>query len=323
MELRLLPGTDLRVSRVCMGTMTFGSQVEETLARRMVDRCIDAGINFFDTANSYNKGCSEQILGRILKGRRDRVILASKVFNKMGDGPDESGLSRKAILKQADASLSRLHTDYLDIYYLHQPDYTVPLEETMDAMQTLVKQGKVRYTATSNYAAWQVCRILWICEKNGWHPPLISQPMYNLLARGIEQEYIPFTRQFGISSIVYNPLAGGLLSGKQRRDSGPIAGTRFDGNQMYLDRYWHEANFRAVEALAGIAAGCGRSLVELALVWVLQRPGVDGVLLGASRMEQLEENLRAVEGKPLEQTVLDACDSVWAMLRGVTPKYNR
>jgi len=323
MEYRLLAGTDLKVSRVCMGTMTFGSQVDEAGSRRMLDRCLDAGINFFDTANSYNKGRSEEILGNILGGRRGRVMLASKVFNKMGDGPDESGLSRAAILKQADVSLARLKTDYLDIYYLHQPDHKTPLEETLDAMETLVKQGKVRYTATSNYPSWQICRILWICEKQGYRPPLISQPMYNLLARGIEQEYLPFTRQFGISNIVYNPLAGGLLTGKQRPESGPIAGSRFDKNQMYLDRYWHEDNFQAVDELAKIAAGCGRTVVDLALTWVFQQPGADCVLLGASRMEQLEENLRACDGKPLPQDVLAACDGVWVRLRGVTPKYNR
>ena len=187
----------------------------------------------------------------------------------------------------------------------------------------LVKQGKVRYPATSNYSAWQLSRMLWICEKQGWRPPLISQPMYNLLARGIEQEYLPFTQEFGISSIVYNPLAGGLLTGKQRRASGPMPGTRFDGNQMYLDRYWHDVNFEAVEELAKIAAGCGRTMVELSLTWVLQRPGVDGVILGASRMEQLEDNLRALDGQPLEPPVLEACDRVWVKLRGPTPKYNR
>jgi aryl-alcohol dehydrogenase-like predicted oxidoreductase len=323
MEYRILAGTDLKVSRVCMGTMTFGSQVDEAGSRNMVDRCLDAGVNFFDTANSYNKGLSEEIVGSVLAGRRNRVVLASKVFNKMGDGPDDSGLSRGAIHKQIEASLKRLKTDYLDIYYLHQPDYKTPIEETLSAMEDLVKQGKVRYPGTSNYAAWQVCQALWICQKNGWRPPVISQPMYNLLARGIEQEYLPFTREFCVSSIVYNPLAGGLLTGKQRRETGPIAGSRFDKNQMYLNRYWHEANFQAVDELAWIAAGSGRSLVQLSLTWVLQQPGVDGVLIGASRMEQLEENLKAVEGKPLDEPVLEACDRVWANLRGVTPKYNR
>jgi aryl-alcohol dehydrogenase-like predicted oxidoreductase len=323
MQYTTLAGTDLKVSRVCMGTMTFGSQVDDAVAANMIDLCLDAGINFLDTANSYNKGKSEEMLGRLLKGRRSGVILASKVFNKMGDAPDESGLSRPAMLRAIDASLSRLQTDYVDVYYLHQPDYKVPLEATLETMETLVKQGKVRHPATSNYSGWQVCQTLWLCEKNGWRPPKISQPMYNLIARGIEQEYIPFTRQFGVSNVVYNPLAGGLLTGKQLPQSGPLPGTRFDGNKMYLDRYWHEANFQAVGELAKIAANAGRSLVELSLAWVLQQPGVDSVLIGASRLEQLEENLWASAAKPLDQPTLDACDQVWARLRAPIPKYNR
>ena len=323
METRLLPGTDLKVSRVCLGTMTFGSQVDEANARHMVDCCLDAGVNFIDTANAYNKGLAEEILGRILDGRRSHVILASKVFNKMGEASDDKGLSRQAIYKAIDSSLARLKTDYLDIYYLHQPDYDTPIEESLEVLHRLVERGKIRRLATSNYSAWQICRMLWLCEKQGWPPPRISQPMYNLLARGIEQEYLPFTREFGVSSIIYNPLAGGLLTGKHLRECGPLPGTRFDGNQMYLNRYWHEANFRAVEELAAIAAGCGRTLTELSLQWVYQQPGVDGVILGASRLEQLQENLQAIEGGPLEPPVLDACDGVWTRLRGVTPKYNR
>jgi aryl-alcohol dehydrogenase-like predicted oxidoreductase len=271
----------------------------------------------------YNKGRSEEILGRAMRGRRDRVVVASKVYNKMGEAPDESGLSRAAIVKAIEGSLSRLGTDYLDVYYLHQPDPKVPIEESLETMQRLVEQGKVRYPATSNFAAWQAARVLWLCEKNGWKPPLIAQPMYNLVARGIEQEFVPFARQFGISNFVYNPLAGGLLTGKQKREAGPAAGTRFDGNQMYLNRYWHDQMFDAVEELGRIAAACGRTLVELALVWVMQQPGVAGVILGASRLEQLEENLRAVDGPALEAATLEACDGVWGRLRGAAPRYNR
>ncbi len=322
MEYRVVAG-DLRVSRVVMGTMTFGSQADEPASRSMVDRCLDAGVNFFDTANAYNQGLSEEILGRALKGRRDRVILATKVFNPMGAAPDNRGLSRAAIAKALDASLRRLDTAYVDVYYLHQPDHQVPIEETLDAMQRLVDQGKVRCPATSNYAAWELCRILWLCEKHGWKPPLISQPMYNLVARGIEQEYLPFTREFGVASFVYNPLAGGLLTGKQKRDAGPVAGTRFDHNQMYLNRYWHDRMFDAVDEVLRIAAACGRTPVQLALPWVLQQPGVTGVILGASRLDQLDENLRAVACPPLEPAVLEACDAVWARLRGPVPKYNR
>lgn len=323
MEYRQLPHTDLSVSRVSFGTMTFGSQTDEAAAARMVDRCLDAGINFFDTANAYNLGRSETILGKALGSRRAKVILATKVFNKMGDAPDDRGLSRAALHKALDASLKRLGTDYVDIYYLHQPDYGVPIEETLTAMDEVVRAGKVRYPAVSNYAAWQVAEIHSICAKHGYGPPRISQPMYNLLARGIEEEYLPFCRRFGVAVVPYNPLAGGLLTGKQARERGPIAGTRFDGNKMYQDRYWHDDYFAAVDDLNVIARDAGKTLVELALQWLLSLPVVDSIILGASRLEQLEENLKACEGGPLDGATLASCDAVWRRLRGITPKYNR
>lgn len=323
MEYRTLPNTGLKVSRVSFGTMTFGSQADEESARRMIDLCLDAGINFIDTANIYNKGLSETIVGKLLKGRRDKVVLATKVRGKMGDAPDESGLSRAAIQKAIDASLQRLQTDYVDLYYLHQPDYDAPIEETLAAMDELVRAGKVRYPAVSNYAAWQVAEIHCISQKNGYQPPFISQPMYNLLARAIEDEYLPFCKRYGVAVVPYNPLAGGLLTGKQSRETKPVAGSRFDGNRMYLDRYWHDDDFAAVEELKGVANDAGKTLVELALQWVLSQDQVDSVILGASRLEQLQENLKACEAGKLPNDVLERCDAVWRHLRGVTPKYNR
>jgi aryl-alcohol dehydrogenase-like predicted oxidoreductase len=323
MEYRQLPHMDLKVSRISFGTMTFGSQTDEAAARRMIDTCLDLGVNFIDTANIYNKGASESILGRILEGRRHRVVLATKVRGKMGDGPDESGLSRPAIHKAIDASLKRLRTDYVDLYYLHQPDYDVPIEETLAAMDELVRAGKVRYPAISNYAAWQVCEILWISEKHGYKPPWISQPMYNLLARGIEEEYLPFCKRFGVAVVPYNPLAGGLLTGKHSRQQGPLRAGRFDGNPMYLDRYWHDDYFAAVDELSAVAKDAGKTLVELALQWLLGQPQVDSVILGASRQEQLEENLKACASGKLDESTRARCDAVWQRLRGITPKYNR
>jgi aryl-alcohol dehydrogenase-like predicted oxidoreductase len=184
MEYRNLKGTDLNVSRACFGTMTFGGQVDEELAGRMVDRCLEAGVNFFDTANVYTKGASEELLGRALRGRRREVVLASKVGMKVGDAPGEKRLSREAITRALEDSLRRLQTDYLDLYYLHQPDYGVPLEETLEALDGLVRQGKVRYTAASNYASWQTVRMLNIAERSGYRPASVAQQMYNLLARG-------------------------------------------------------------------------------------------------------------------------------------------
>jgi 1-deoxyxylulose-5-phosphate synthase len=322
MEHRQLTHTDLRVSRVCFGTMTFGSQVDEPAALRIVDRCIELGINFFDTANVYNLGVSEQMVGKALKGRRDKVVLASKVAGKMGDAPTEKGLSRAAIEQQIEQSLRRLQTDYLDLYYLHHPDRSVPIEESLEVMDRLVRAGKVRYPASSNYSGWQVCQMQWVAEKNGYKPASVTQPMYNLIARGIEQEYVEMASKFGISTIVYNPLAGGLLTGKQKRDK-PLTGTRFDGNTQYLNRYWHEQDFDAVESLQRIAEAAGRKMVSLALCWLLHHTSTDSVILGASKMEHLEENVAACGDGPLSEDTVKACDDVWRRLRGVTPVYNR
>ncbi len=322
MQSRTLPHTDLTVSRACFGAMTFGGQTDEPTAARMIDICIDRGINFFDTANAYNKGQSEVILGNILKGRRNGLILASKVGMKTGEQPDASPLSRKSILANLDATLGRLQTEYLDVYYFHLPDYEAPLEESLEAMHQAVKAGKVRYAGTSNFAAWQVTRALWISETKGFPAPYVSQPMYNLLARGIEQEYIPCCQQLGVSMIVYNPLAGGLLTGKQNRER-PLPGTRFDANQMYLDRYWHPAYFDAVDELQGIAQKAGRSVIDMALNWLLFHTAADCVILGASKIAQLEQNLDVFEKAPLDAETVAACDRVWQNLRGVTPKYNR
>ena len=323
MDYRTLSTTDLTVSRLCFGTLTFGSSMDESAGTRAVDRCIDAGINFFDTANVYNKGAAETILGKALSGRRQKVIMASKVGFKTGVGPDESGLSRATIYKALDASLRRLQTDYLDLYYLHLPDYSVPIEETLATMEDAVRAGKVRYPAVSNYAAWQVCEIQWIAEKNGFMPPRVSQPMYNVLTRGIEEEYLAFCKRFNVAVVPYNPLAGGLLSGKQSKQRGPIPGTRFDGNKLYLERYWHDDYFAAVEELSAIARGAGKTLVELSLQWLLSQAQVDSIILGASRLEQLEENLKACQDGALDQSLLTRCDEVWKRLRGITPKYNR
>jgi len=322
MQSRTLGQTGLSVSPVTLGTMTFGAQTDEAVARSMIDLCLERGVNFIDTANVYNAGKTEEILGRILSGRRDRFVIASKVGIKNDQLPEEAGLSAASIKKAIENSLRRLKTDYVDLYYLHQPDYTVPIEDTLATMNALVRSGKVRFVGASNYASWQLCHMLWLAEKNGWQSVQVVQPMYNLLARGIEQELLPMCRAFSLAVVPYNPLAGGLLTGKHAANA-PQPGTRFDLLPFYRDRYWHPANFDAVQQLSKIAADLGRSLTRLALSLLLNQPAVTSIILGASRLEQLRENLAALDDTPLDAKTLSACDEVWRTLRGVTPIYNR
>ena len=303
--------------------MPFGTQADEAASRRMVDFCLDRGVNFLDTANMYNLGLAETIIGNILKGRRDKVVLASKVRMKWGDDPDQEGLSPANMRKAMDATLKRLQTDYVDLYYLHAPDWSVPIEETLDTMDEFVRAGKVRYPGCSNYASWQVVQMIAICEREGYKAPYVSQPMYNLLARGIEQEYLAMCKAFGVSTVVYNPLAGGLLTGKHHRER-PIPGTRFDNNKLYLDRYWHPGYFDAVDELQKAAAAAGRTLPDIAINWLLHHTATDCIILGASRIEHLEQNLDAFDrGGPLSPELLEVCEKVWHDLRGITPNYNR
>ena len=322
MEYTSLGSCGLQVSRACLGTMTFGDQADEAESVRMVNRALDAGINFFDTANAYNAGEAERILGKALAGKRDEVVVATKAFNPMGPGPNDRGLSARHLVRALEDSLRRLQMDHVDLYQLHQPDYTTPLEETLAAMDRLVQSGKVRYVGASNYAAWQLCQAMWLCDKRSWAPVVSVQPMYNLLARGIEQELLPFCREFGLGVMVYNPLAGGLLTGKHRKDSPPAANTRFALKDMYRGRYWHERLFDAVEQLRTVADKAGLSLVELSLRWLRSQEDVTCVILGASSTKQLAENLGACQGG-LPEVVLKRCDEIWEELRGPIPKYNR
>ncbi len=324
MRTTALSGTGLEVSKVCLGTMTFGSQVSESDAARIVDYSLERGVNFLDTANVYNDGVSEEVTGRILGARRSKVVLATKVRGIMHKGEDSyGGLAPAAIRRAAEESLRRLGTDYIDIYYLHMPDRAVEISETLQEMDELRREGKVRWIGTSNYSSWQMAEIASISRDRGFQEPMVAQPMYNVLARGIEQEYVEFTSRYRVANVCYNPLAGGLLSGKQSFEKGPIPGTRFDGNKMYLNRFWHGEYFRAVEALKQTATDLGISLAELALRWVLHQPGANCVILGASRFAHVEINIDASERDALPDEALAACDDAWENLRGPTPQYNR
>jgi len=323
MKYRTLTGTGATVSRICLGTMTFGGQVDEAESIRMVHRALDAGVNFIDTADVYTKCDSEIITGKALKGKRDGVVLASKVGNQVGQYKlKDNGLTRWHIIKGVEASLKRLNTDCLDICYLHKPDYKTPLEESLAAFDQLVRQGKVIYVGMSNYAAWQVCQARWICDKRNYSPPVVTQNVYHLLARGIEQELLPFLSDLGMGLTVYNPLAAGLLTGKHLRDKGPAEGTRFQLNKEYKGRYWLDSNFDALAEIMEIAKQAGKKPVELAFQWLAAQDIVDSILIGFTKMEHLEDNLSAWEGE-LDEDTLKACDAVWKKIKGDSFQYNR
>jgi aryl-alcohol dehydrogenase-like predicted oxidoreductase len=284
---------------------------------------IDAGVNFIDEADVYVKGTSEEIVGKALKGKRDRVVLASKVCNFVGeDERKDAGLHRWHIIRGVEASLKRLQTDCLDICYLHRPDWTTPIEETLAAMDTLIEQGKVIYVGMSNFASWQVCEALWKADTNRWAPPVVIQVPYNLITRGIDEECVSFSVNQNIGMTVYNPVAAGMLTGKYSGVEKPIEGTRFDRSEDYYGRFWHASNFEAVETLTRIAADTGLSLLELALKWLLSQAHVDSIILGSSKPEHLEGNIQVADGR-LDEDTMKACDEVWQKLRGPHFKYNR
>ena len=322
MEYRYLPKTGLQVSLLSLGTMMFGGQTSEAESLSIMDWAFEHGVNFLDTANVYNEGESERIVGKWLPGRRDQVVLATKVFGQMGTGLNDCGLSRRNIVAAVDASLRRLNTDYIDIYYLHAPDYHTDIEETMETMDTLVKAGKIRYPAVSNFAAWQIGDALHVCDKRGYASPVITETVYNLLTRGLEAELAPFLQAHPMGMAIYNPIAGGLLAGKHKPGK-PAENTRFSNNKGYYDRYWSAENFQAVEQLTKIAAENGMSLLELSLKWCAAQPVVTSIISGVSRLEQIQQNVQALEGAPLSGAVLKACDAVWKTLQGTRFAYNR
>ena len=325
MEYRNVGRTGLKVSKFCLGTMTFGDQASESDAISMTHAAMDAGLNFIDTADVYVKGRSEEIVGKALKGRRDEVVLATKFGNPTGPLPNDKGGSRKHIMQAVEASLRRLDTDYVDLYYLHLPDYTTPIEETVRALDDLVHQGKVRYPAVSNFRAFQISKALWTSDVNGLARFECVQPPYNLLTRDIEYELLPLCGDEGLGVCVYNPLAGGLLTGKHDPSKPPTAGTRFSNEtmgKMYYDRYWNETNFRAVERFRAIAANAGHDMVQMALAWVLGSEDIRRVISGATSMRHVEHNLAAGDIMLTEEERA-ACDEIWYELRPLRFFYGR
>jgi aryl-alcohol dehydrogenase (NADP+) len=297
--------TGLKVSRLCLGTMTFGLQCDEPTSRAILDAAAESGITFIDTADVYplggtleTVGRTEEIIGRWLRGRRDQLILATKCANKVGPAPWQQGTSRKHILWAIDASLKRLGTDYVDLYQLHHHDPATPIEESLEALDIVVRSGRARYVGCSNFLAWQVARALGKSEARGLAKFATVQPRYNLLFRQIERELLPLCLEEGLGVLPYNPLAGGLLSGKHDRTHPPPEGTRFSlgtASSLYQERYWHEREFDTVGKLADIARESGVPLVTLAVAWVLAHPAITSPIIGASRPEQIGASVAAAD----------------------------
>jgi aryl-alcohol dehydrogenase-like predicted oxidoreductase len=303
MRYRQLGASGLRVSVLAMGTMTFGGKggfasvgstgVDE--ARRQVDACLEAGINLIDTANVYSGGLSEEILGEVLEGRREEVLVATKARMPMGDGPNDAGLSRHHLVRECEASLRRLRSDHIDLYQVHEWDGQTPLEETLEALDDLVTAGKVRYVGCSNYAGWQLMKALGVAERDGLDRFVSQQIHYTLQAREAEYELLPISVDQGLGVLVWSPLAGGLLSGKYRRGEPAPAGSRLLSGWDEPPVRDQEKLYDIVEVLVAVAKDRGASPAQVALAWLLERPAVTSLVIGARTGEQLAGNLAAAD----------------------------
>jgi aryl-alcohol dehydrogenase-like predicted oxidoreductase len=306
--------TGLKVSRICLGTMTYGSPqwrdwvLPEAESRPFIQRALEAGINFFDTADMYSKGASEEVLGRALKDftRRDQVVIATKVYNPMGDGPNDRGLSRKHIFDSIDASLQRLQTDYVDLYQIHRWDEETPIEETLEALHDVVKSGKVRYIGASSMYAWQFAKALYTADLHGWTRFVSMQNHYNLVYREEEREMLPLCRDQGIGVIPWSPLARGFLAGnRQQRGEGATARAKSDDFAHRL--YYEEGDFQVVDRVVELAKNRGVAPAQIALAWLLHQPGVTAPIIGASKLHHLEDAIAAID-LTLEATELAALE---------------
>ncbi len=322
---RPLGRTGTRVPSICLGTMTFGNQCDEEASFAILDRALELGVDFLDTADVYPLGGSletvgrtEAILGRWLakRGNRERIFLATKCRGRMSIAANDAGLSRYHIQRAVEASLRRLGTDVIDLYQVHWPDRHTPIEETLRALDDLVRAGKVRYLGCSNYTAWQLGEALAASERHGLSRFECIQPRYNLLYREIETELLPLARHAGLGTIVYNPLAGGLLTGRYRASEAPEAGTRFtlgQAGEMYQKRYWNEACLRAASELQALCDARDLSLASVAVAWVLAQPGITSAIVGASRVEQLDASVAGATLE-LDDELRAACEAAWWQL---------
>jgi aryl-alcohol dehydrogenase-like predicted oxidoreductase len=315
----------LELPKLVLGTMTFGDTVDISGAGSMLDAALGAGITHIDTANGYAGGESERMLSKLLHGRRDSVTLATKAGMPHPDAGDNNPLSAQGLRASIEGSLRRLDTDYIDLFYLHQPDRAVSLSETLTTVAELVAEGKIRALGVSNFAAWQISEINYTADTVGAPRPIVAQQLYNLLARRIEEEYAEFANVTGLTTMVYNPLGGGLLTGRHTFEENPADGRFGDSRlaSMYKERYWNTQIFDAIAQLSTIAEQAGIAMTELALRWLVSKPATGPILLGGSKVTHLESNIAALQRGALDNTIVEECDLVGAALRGPMPNYNR
>jgi aryl-alcohol dehydrogenase-like predicted oxidoreductase len=307
-------------AQLCLGAMNFGRRTEEGESKRILERAWELGIRHIDTANAYGDGTSERIVGEAIAKRRDEVVLATKCgFGRVEGKPE--GLSRDRLLRAIDESLERLRTDYVDIYYLHVPDHDTPIEETLDALAELFELKKIRAWGVSNYAAWQILEMMQK-KRNDLPTPRIAQQLYNVLLRQLDIEYFPFALRYELHTTVYNPLAGGLLSGRHARDGSTQKGSRFDRNRLYQGRYFTDTMFDRVDALSGIARAEGMTVLELSYAWLAAARGVDSILLGPASVEQLDQGVTACR-RGLSPEVRGVVDALYRTWMGTDSSYVR
>jgi aryl-alcohol dehydrogenase-like predicted oxidoreductase len=311
MGYRFLGNTGVQVSKLCFGTMSFGGDADEATSAAMFHHCREAGINFFDCANVYAGGRSEEILGKLIADCRDEVIITSKVYFPTGSDINARGATRRHIRAAVEESLRRLKTDYIDVYFIHHFDDRTPLQETLRALDDLVRQGKILYPAASNFAAWQVAKALGISAKEGWARFECIQPMYNLVKRQAEVELLPMAKSENVGVISYSPLGGGLLTGKYGPSKKPPSG-RLVENEMYQTRYGADWIYKAADDFAGFARGRGYEPASLAVAWVAGHPAITAPIIGARNLEQLESSLKALE--------IEMTGELWREISDLSPE---
>ena len=305
MEYRKLGNSGLKVSEISLGGNVFGKWADEQTSMAVINHALDMGINYIDTADMYGQGHSEELVGKALKSKRAQVIIATKFGWVIGDGPNEGGASRYYIMKAVDASLRRLQTDYIDLYQIHLPDPTTPIEETLRALDDLVRAGKARYIGCSNFAAWQLCEALWTSKVNNLQSFVTVQPRYNLLERQIETELVPCCQAYNIGVIPWGPLVGGFLTGKYRKGQETPTGARLSQPYPLYDNIFTEANWNKLTKLEAFATEHGHTVGELAITWLLAKPWISTVIAGARKIEQVSANVTAAEWKLTAEEVAE------------------